>query len=77
MLYKIRYRRKGQWFWRNLKDVKGHNVVEDKLEVFFNDGITLIPKWSELDFKLGSDFILKQKEDLEKEAGQTVNINKD
>lgn len=77
MLYELKVRRKGQWFWRTFKKVKGHNVKDDILDIFFNDGIRTIHKFSECDIKLGSDFILKQKEDLERESGQSININKD
>ena len=77
MLYRLKYKRKGQWFWRAFNGVKGHNLNGNTLDVFFVDGIRTIHSWDQCDMKLGSDFMLFQKEQMEKESGLNIKVNKD
>jgi hypothetical protein len=47
-----------------------------KLVVYFKDGSLLaIPKWDECELKLGQDWKLATKLDMEKEIGQKIPLN--
>lgn len=74
MTYTFKYKR--GFFWKTLRKTKGHDYQEsqDKMDVFFGDKIMSISKWSECDLKLGADFILFQKENMERESGQDIKI---
>lgn len=66
-------------FWETIKDVKGHSMNESgtRMDVFLDDGIISISKWEDCDMKLGSDFILSQKEAMEKESGLDIKLSTD
>jgi len=68
MTYKFKYKR--NFFYKTLKNAIGHNydVNSDRMDVYFDDKIISLPKWSECTLILGQDFILKQKKDIEKES---------
>ena len=74
MSYKFVYKRK--LFRKTIKDVKGHSLdgEMDRLDVFTNTGIISIHKWSECDLYLGQDFLLFQKQEASKEAGQNIEV---
>lgn len=66
-------------FWKTYK-VVGHHVdtPNDRIDLYFKDGsIKSIGNWSKYDLILGADWVLAQKEYLEKESGKEVNINKE
>ncbi len=94
MTYAIKYRRRGQWFWRTLRRVVGHfydhqsvqtrdaqqnSVVrqpQDRMVVYFEDGsLYAIPRWSECELRLGTDWTLFTKREMEKQGGQPVTLN--
>ncbi len=76
MKYKFKYKK--YLLWRTIQNVKGHSidVASDRMDIFLDDGIISISGWSKYDMKLGSDFMLMQKEAMENEAGSTISINK-
>lgn len=76
MKYKFKFRRIGSWFWTT-KTVVGHSVDRDTDRLYlYSDGLNIyeVPKFSELEVKLGSDWKLAMKDTMEKEAGGTVNL---
>ena len=56
----------------------GHNYdpKENRMDLFLGEskGIISIGKWDECDITLGPDFMLFQKENIEKNAGQNVKV---
>ena len=47
-----------------------------KLVVYFKDGsLQAIPKWSDCELKLGQDWKLATKLDMEKQTGQNIPLN--
>lgn len=74
MTYTFQYKR--GFFWKTIKNVKGHDyqVDSDRMDVYLISGILSISNWSKCDFRLGSDFMLFQKEQMEKESGQNIKI---
>ena len=74
MTYTFQYKR--GFFWKTLRKAKGHNYQtdSDRMDVYFGDKIIWLSKWSECDQKLGADFILFQKENMETESGQNIKI---
>jgi hypothetical protein len=76
MEYKFTYRRR--FFWKTLV-VEGHRFEKEtnRMELFFKDGSVLsISQWSKYDLKLGTDWVLAVKKQMEKEAGQPVPVSK-
>ncbi len=69
-MYTIKYKRR--FFWHTHKNVTGHTFVEnmDRMDIFFKDKILSIPKWSQCTLMLGNDFLLEQKNDINKQAGK-------
>lgn len=77
-MYSFKYKRR--FLWKVVKSVKGHNLVPelDRMDVFLSDGSLLsIPKWSSCYLRLGPDFFLHQKEQLEKQTGQPIQVTKE
>lgn len=75
--YKFKYKRR--FFWHSIKAI-GHRYYADvnKVDVFHEDGsITSIPKFSECYLRLGTDWVLFTKREIEKESGQQVQLNTD
>jgi len=75
MKYIIKLKHKKQWFYRTIKNVKGHQLVENRLDIFLDDGIISLCDWDKYDMKLGSDFLLFQKYEMEKESGLDIKID--
>lgn len=76
MLYKFKYKRR--FFWRSLK-IDGHRLDDklNRMDLFMPDGSVLsLGNWSECDLRLGADWVIRQKKDMEKQAGQDVKLNK-
>ena len=72
--YMFKYRKIGRLLWKCVK-VKGHNMQPqlDRIELFLADGgILSIPQWSKYICKLGPDWELAIKKQMEKEAGQPI-----
>jgi hypothetical protein len=72
-MYNFKYKR--WFFFKSLKNVVGHHhhAQMDRMDVHFQDGSILsIPQWSKCYLKLGSDFFIFQKKELEKQTGQQI-----
>ena len=65
--------------WKTVKSVKGHSMNESgtRMDIFLDDGIVSISGWDNCDMKLGSDFILSQKDAMEKESGLDIKLSTD
>jgi hypothetical protein len=74
--YIFQYKKSGSWFWKKAT-VVGHNYFSetDKMALYYSNGIEEIANWSAYNCKLGSDFMLVQKKNLEKKAGTSVVLN--
>ncbi len=74
MKYKFKYKRMGKWFWTTWT-VTGHGVNDNRLILYFDDLTLLeVPKFDELEVRLGNDWKLSLKSKMEKEAGDTVEV---
>lgn len=73
----FKYRKSGAWFWKSITVVgTKYHEVGDRMTLFFEDGgIQEIAGFKNYDAKLGIDWVLATKEQLEKEAGQPVKLN--
>jgi len=75
MKYKFKYKRK--WFWKT-HTVSGHRY-DDKtgaMELFFDDGSILsIGQWKKCSVRLGKDWVLAVKKEMEKESGQKIELD--
>lgn len=81
MKYKFNYKRK--FFWRSV-EVVGHSLERsqdgtynsNRMVLYYeNGGIEVLPNWSQCSLRLGVDWVLAQKEAMEKEAGGPVKLN--
>lgn len=74
--YKLKYRKR--FFWRSLTIVgHGYNDKMDRLTVDLPDGTTReFARWSLYDCKLGLDWIAVKKRLLEKQAGQSIPVDR-
>lgn len=77
MTYKFKYRR--HLFWRRVKIVgHRHDPALDKMVLYFLDGgIEELSKWSACDLRLGPDWLLAAKKNMEAQAGQAIPFSKD
>jgi hypothetical protein len=77
MEYEVKYRKSGAWIWK--KEIcKGHvlNQELNRMDLHLKrGGIVSITKWSEYDLRLGADWLLATKKQLEKEASQNINLD--
>ena len=73
MKYELRWKTKESDKYKVLKEVKGHqyNIEQDKMVVFFDDKIIEIPEWKSCSLYLGMDFLLAQKDAVNKGAGKS------
>lgn len=72
--YNFVYRRR--LFWKSIK-ATGHRLDKelDRMDIFHEDGsITSLSQWSKYDLKLGTDWVLFTKKQMEKEAGQKIDL---
>lgn len=72
MSYVVKFKRK--WFWRSFT-VVGHQWITqaDKLVLYFSDGsIREIPEWSKCEARLGVDWVLATKKQMETESGVDI-----
>lgn len=72
MQYKFKFRRK--WFWKTL-DVVGHKYDEkqDKMIIYLKKGgLQEIKNWKNCEVKLGMDWMLETKKEMEKTVGQNI-----
>lgn len=74
MLYKFKYKRR--FFWKTIK-VDGHRIddKQNRMDLFMADGSILsLCNWSQYDLRLGADWVIRQKKDMEKQAGQKIQL---
>ena len=72
MNYIFKYRR--GWFWKSIKAI-GHKYEEsqEKMVVYLaNGGVQEIKQWKNCEVKLGSDWYVETKKQMEKEAGHKI-----
>ena len=76
MTYKFHYRRRLQLLFRTFT-VVGHsyNKDMDRMMLYLPDGgVHEICQWSWCDARLGQDWVLAMKKDMEKKAGQSIPV---
>ena len=77
MRYKIKY---GKWWFQKTIEVTGHKLdaANNRMDFFLPDskGIISIANWHNYNVELGRDFIIAQKEQAEKESGQSINLER-
>lgn len=74
MNYVFSYRRR--LFWTKI-DVQGHtyNIEQDKMVLFLPDGgVQEVSSWRSCEIKLGQDWVVAQKKQLETQAGQPITL---
>ncbi len=72
MTYKFKWRR---WFFYKTVVVIGHQYTPDqnKMGLFLPDGsVQEIKDWTKCEVKLGTDWVLFTKKQMEKQAGQSI-----
>jgi hypothetical protein len=72
-----RFRFKHKWFWHSRK-VIGHHFDEsqNKMILYFaNGGLEEIASWKSCSAKLGSDWALTVKKNMEQQAGVPIAVN--
>ena len=77
MEYRFKFKR--EYFWHSFK-VIGHSYTEsqDKMVLYKKDGsIEEIPHWKDCAVKLGKDWALAVKVNMEKQSGQQINTNQE
>lgn len=75
MNYQFKYK-KGL-FWRSI-EACGHKLNEtlNRMDIYHKNGsITSICEWSKCDVKLGTDWVLSTRKQMEKESGQDIKLN--
>ena len=75
-MFTFKYKR--WFFYKSLKSVVGHHhhAQVDRMDVHFQNGSILsIPQWSKCYLKLGPDFFIFQRKELEKQAGQPIHTH--
>ena len=79
--YTMRYKRNGFFQrWKKVGPLIGHKLDRDqnKMVVYYQDGsIQEIVDWNSCGVYLGTDYILFEKESMEKSAGQNIKLNVD
>lgn len=77
MTYKFKFRR--HLFFRSLTVVgHGFNKELDRMSLYFADGgVREISRWSQCDCKLGTDWVLAKKKDMERQAGQPIVVDRE
>lgn len=77
MTYKFRF--KNRLLFKSVS-VIGHGLNRelDRMALYLpNGGVREIANWSKYDCKLGTDWVLAVKKNMEQKSGQTVNIDRD
>jgi hypothetical protein len=75
MTYKILYRKR--FFWKSIT-VIGHRLDKElnRMDFYIPDGsIVSLTKWDRYDMRLGLDWVLFTKKQMEKESGQQIPLN--
>ena len=75
MRYRFTYRR--GWFWKSI-EVTGHKYepTQNKMVLFLKDGgVVEIKRWTDCEVRLGSDWFLETKKEMEKKTGTNIPIH--
>lgn len=78
MKYEVKYKLKNEWFWKKIKNVTGDLLSEKSNQrVFILEDETRIEiPIAEALFIFSRDRFLSIKKSMEKEAGQTIPLNR-
>lgn len=74
MIYTIKIKRAGQWFWRSYK-VTGHGTTTgtDRLIMYLEDGSILeVPEFSKMELSVCPKWLLTEQAKANKEAGLKI-----
>jgi hypothetical protein len=70
--YIFKYRRK--LFWKKI-EVIGHKLEDNTMVLYMeNGGLQTIPKWNECSLKLGVDWVLAVKSNMENQTGVDIKL---
>lgn len=78
-LYTVKYKKTNAWFWKTLKRVKGDGAMQQEVGAAYrwfimeNDERLEIPM-DDMIFLFSNDRFLNIKENMEKQAGQTIPV---
>lgn len=75
--FKIKFKKTGSFFWKS-RVVVGSKLDTglNRLTLYYEDGsIEELAKYSDMDVKLGLDWVLATKDALEKESGQNIKLS--
>jgi len=77
MKYKFKYKKSGKLFWKSRTVVgHGYDKEQDKMCLFSEDGsLEEICEWKKHSVKLGTDWVLATKKQMEKETGTNIPMN--
>lgn len=78
MTYSVKYKLKGQWFWRSVKRVKGDFIAQDigtptRVLILENESRIELPLIG-AQFKFSTERFLSIKKNMESEARQTLPV---
>ena len=79
MSYTFKYKRFKAWFWKK-EEVIGHNWDKDLdiMTLFYpNGGQRTIIRWKDCEVRLGTDWVLALKKDMEMKAGHPIILDVD
>jgi len=75
MLYSVKYRFSGQWFWRTMKNVKGDGIIEGGNSRFF-----ILADETRIEIPVSCEFCFSSKRfeviksNMENQVGQTIPV---
>ncbi len=74
MQYVFKYRR--YLFWKKETVIgHGYDAAQNKIVLYYPDGgIKEIANWSKCEVRLGSDWVLSVKKNMEKKAGHPISL---
>ena len=76
-MYTVKYKRKGQFFWKKIKNLKADGILEPETHRYFiteDEERIEIPLLDTI-FMFDSKRFLDIKKNMEKEIGQTLPVN--
>lgn len=75
--FELKYKRKGDWFWKKVKNIAGLHMDGDAMVCVFADKSKFqIPDWQECYAKTGKGFPEFENARIEEEKRQATTINK-
>jgi len=78
-VYSVRYRRKNQWFWRTIKNVKGDLLASDlpgspRVFILSDESRVEVPS-DDLELRFSKERFIVIKQNMEKDAGQVLPVS--